>query len=56
MNFTPSRAYKTLEAPEPISSYPHARKVGQLLFLSAIGYRQEDTKEINEIPGKKAAE
>ena len=33
-------------APEPVGSYPHARKVGNLLFLSGIGPRKKGTKEI----------
>ena len=35
-------------APEPVGSYPHARRVGDLLFLSGIGPR---VKGSNEIPG-----
>lgn len=34
------------KAPEPVGSYPHARKVGELLFLSGVGPRQKGTKEI----------
>ncbi|MBQ48116.1 MAG: 2-aminomuconate deaminase [Zetaproteobacteria bacterium] len=33
-------------APEPVGLYPHARKVGQLLFLSGIGPREKGTKKI----------
>ena len=33
-------------APEPVGLYPHARKVGNLLFLSGIGPRKKATKEI----------
>jgi len=33
-------------APEPVGSYPHARKVGNLLFLSGVGPRERDKKEI----------
>ncbi|GAH40987.1 unnamed protein product, partial [marine sediment metagenome] len=33
-------------APKPAGAYPHARKVGNLLFLSGIGPRQGDSKEI----------
>ena len=33
-------------APEPVGLYPHARKVGNLLFLSGIGRRKKGTKEI----------
>jgi 2-aminomuconate deaminase len=34
------------KAPEPVGSYPHARKVGDLLFLSGVGPRKRGTKEI----------
>ncbi len=34
------------KAPEPVGSYPHARRVGDLLFLSGVGPRQKGTKEI----------
>jgi len=33
-------------APEPVGLYPHARKVGNLLFLSGVGPRQKGTKII----------
>ena len=33
-------------APEPVGLYPHARKVGNLLFLSGVGPRKRGTKEI----------
>ena len=36
------------KAPEPVGLYPHARKVGNLLFLSGVGPRERGT---NEIPG-----
>ena len=35
-------------APKPVGLYPHARKVGNLLFLSGIGPREPMT---NNIPG-----
>ena len=34
------------KAPEPVGSYPHARRVGNLLFLSGVGPRQRGTKVI----------
>lgn len=34
------------EAPEPVGAYPHARKVGNLLFLSGVGPRKKNSKEI----------
>ena len=33
-------------APEPVGLYPHARRVGTLLFLSGIGPRRRGAKEI----------
>ena len=33
-------------APEPVGAYPHARKVGNLLFLSGVGPRKKGTKDI----------
>lgn len=33
-------------APEPVGAYPHARRVGNLLFLSGIGPRKRGQKEI----------
>jgi 2-aminomuconate deaminase len=33
-------------APDPVGPYPHARKVGNLLFLSGVGPRKKGTKEI----------
>ena len=34
------------DAPEPVGLYPHARKVGNLLFLSGVGPRERGTKKI----------
>ena len=33
-------------APEPVGPYPHARRVGNLLFLSGIGPRERGTEKI----------
>ena len=33
-------------APQAVGLYPHARKVGELLFLSGVGPRKAGTKEI----------
>ena len=33
-------------APEPVGLYPHARRVGNLLFLSGVGPRERGTKQI----------
>lgn len=35
-------------APEPVGSYPHARSVGNLLFLSGIGPRKRGSDTIPE--------
>ncbi len=34
------------QAPEPIGTYPHAKRVGNLLFLSGVGPRKRGSKEI----------
>ncbi len=36
------------KAPKPVGAYPHARKVGNLLFLSGVGPRRPNS---NKIPG-----
>lgn len=35
------------DSPKPMGAYPHARRAGNLLFLSGIGSRKKD----NSIPG-----
>lgn len=45
-----SEKISTNKAPKPVGLYPHARRVGNLLFLSGIGPRTPDT---DEIPGLK---
>jgi len=37
---------RTDRAPAPVGAYPHARRVGGLLFLSGVGPRKPGTKEI----------
>ena len=39
---------RTESAPAPVGAYPHARRVGDLLFLSGVGPRQPGS---NAIPG-----
>lgn len=34
------------QAPEPVGLYPHARKVGDLLYLSGVGPREKGTTKI----------
>jgi len=41
-----SQRIDSLRAPEPVGNYPHARRVGNLLFLSGVGPRERGTKVI----------
>ena len=41
-----SQKFDSDKAPEPVGLYPHARKVGNLLFLSGVGPRQRGSKDI----------
>ncbi|WP_413287946.1 RidA family protein [Bdellovibrio sp. HCB337] len=41
-----SEAKNSMKAPEPVGNYPHARVVGNLLFLSGVGPRERGTKVI----------
>lgn len=41
-----NKRYDSKRAPEPVGLYPHARKVGDLLFLSGVGPRERGTKKI----------
>ncbi len=43
-----SDVIRAAKAPKPVGAYPHARRVGNLLFLSGIGPRDAAT---NAIPG-----
>ena len=43
-----SDAFHADAAPKPVGHYPHARRVGDLLFLSGIGPRDPAT---DSIPG-----
>ena len=38
--------FNTDAAPPPVGPYPHARKVGNLLFLSGVGPRKPGQREI----------
>lgn len=40
--------YSTDRAPQPVGLYPHARRVGNLLFLSGLGPREPGS---GEVPG-----
>ncbi len=38
--------FESQNAPEPVGLYPHAKQVGNLLFLSGIGPREKGKKDI----------
>lgn len=40
--------FSTKRAPDPVGAYPHARRVGNLLFLSGVGPREPGTDQIPE--------
>ncbi len=42
---SPSQLHSN-RAPEPVGKYPHARRVGSLLFLSGVGPRERGTSKI----------
>lgn len=44
----PKSTIRTQAAPDPVGAYPHARRHGDLLFLSGVGPRQAGS---DEIPG-----
>src|SRR3954471_6088379 len=41
-----NESFKSERAPEPVGAFPHAKRVGNLLFLSGIGPRVRGSKEI----------
>jgi 2-aminomuconate deaminase len=41
-----SQSFESSRAPEPVGAFPHAKRVGNLLFLSGIGPRTRGSKEI----------
>ncbi|MGI9089259.1 MAG: RidA family protein [Chthoniobacterales bacterium] len=40
------RSFESSRAPEPVGAFPHAKRVGDFLFLSGIGPRVRGSKEI----------
>jgi len=44
------------DAPEPVGAYPHARRVGDLLFLSGVGPRKLGSKDIPGVILSKSGE
>jgi 2-aminomuconate deaminase len=41
-----SKSFQSSRAPEPVGAFPHAKRVGNLLFLSGIGPRKRRKKDI----------
>lgn len=41
-----SESFESKRAPEPVGAFPHAKRVGNLLFLSGIGPRVRGSKQI----------
>lgn len=41
-----SEGINSQRAPEPVGPYPHAKRVGNFLFLSGVGPRKRGSKEI----------
>ena len=41
-----TQSFESTRAPEPVGAFPHAKRVGNLLFLSGIGPRRRGSKEI----------
>lgn len=41
-----TKSFESQRAPEPVGAFPHARRVGNLLFLSGIGPRVRGSKQI----------
>ncbi len=41
-----SESFESSRAPEPVGAFPHAKRVGELLFLSGIGPRVRGSKDI----------
>ena len=41
-----SKSFESPRAPEPVGAFPHAKRVGDFLFLSGIGPRTRGSKEI----------
>jgi len=50
------RIVNSSKAPEPVGLYPHARRVGNLLFLSGVGPRERGSKTIPGVELNEAGE
>ncbi len=51
-----SKGLMSDRAPKPVGAYPHARRVGDLLFLSGVGPRQPGSKDIPGVTLNQAGE
>lgn len=51
-----SEIFNSPRAPEPVGAYPHARRVGNLLFLSGVGPRARGEEEIPGVTSNEAGE
>ena len=40
------KSFNSSRAPEPVGPYPHAKRIGNLLFLSGVGPRKKGDKDI----------
>jgi 2-aminomuconate deaminase len=41
-----SKSFESSRAPEPVGAFPHAKRVGDFLFLSGIGPRARGSRDI----------
>ena len=46
VSFEMSETFESSRAPEAVGAFPHAKRVGNLIFLSGIGPRVRGSKEI----------
>ncbi len=54
LNMSEQNRISTNKAPKPVGLYPHARRVGNLLFLSGVGPRVAGSDDIDSVvPGLK---
>jgi 2-aminomuconate deaminase len=43
---SPAKSIYSSRAPEPVGPFPHAKRVGNLLFVSGMGPRKRNSKDI----------
>jgi 2-aminomuconate deaminase len=54
--FVNDKGINSSRTPQPVGLYPHARRVGNLLFLSGVGPRERSTKNIPGVELNEAGE